>query len=142
MNGNPSRPSLQRVHWRAATPRRLISSIPTKKTHKALRALGIKQFHNHYNPLGQYNSARTGKRKTCCYELYYINTHFLDGTRWWTWITWLFPVIVFIETSRHVIKVCVSINLSKIWKLHKWCRFIQCYGIFGYSLSILIFEEK
>jgi len=43
----------------------------------ALEHIGFRRYHYHYNPLGIYTSVRTGKTRTCCYELYYININFL-----------------------------------------------------------------
>ena len=43
----------------------------------ALEAAGFRRYQVHYNPLGMYNSVRTGKTRTCCYELSYININFL-----------------------------------------------------------------
>ena len=38
---------------------------------------GFRRYHHHFNPNGQYTSVRTGRDRTCCYELYYINIRFL-----------------------------------------------------------------
>jgi len=46
----------------------------------ALERAGFRRYHCHYNPQGTYNSVRTGKTRTCCYELSYINIHFLMPT--------------------------------------------------------------
>jgi hypothetical protein len=43
----------------------------------ALEHIGFRKYHYHSNPLGHYTSVRTGKTRSCCYELYYINIHFL-----------------------------------------------------------------
>ena len=43
----------------------------------ALERIGFRRYHYHYNPQGTYTSVRTGKTRTCCYELNYINIHFL-----------------------------------------------------------------
>jgi len=43
----------------------------------ALELAGFRRYHFHYNPLGTYTSVRTGKTRTCCYELNYVNIHFL-----------------------------------------------------------------
>ena len=47
------------------------------QTLAALERAGFRRYHYHYNPLGTYTSVRTGKTRTCCYELNYINIHFL-----------------------------------------------------------------
>jgi len=43
----------------------------------SLELAGFRRYHFHYNPMGTYTSVRTGKTRTCCYELNYINIHFL-----------------------------------------------------------------
>ena len=43
-----------------------------------IERIGFRQFHCHHNPAGQYYSKHTGKERSCCYELYYINTNFLQ----------------------------------------------------------------
>lgn len=45
---------------------------------RGLELAGFRRFHYHYNPLGRYTSAQTGKTRTCCYELYYVNIRFLS----------------------------------------------------------------
>ena len=47
-------------------------------TLKRLEDAGFRRWHHHMNPLGMYNSRRTGRHLSCCYELYYINTRFLQ----------------------------------------------------------------
>ena len=46
-------------------------------TLQALEHAGFRRYNVHVNPLGQYTSSRTGKTRSCCYELYYVNIHFL-----------------------------------------------------------------
>ena len=44
---------------------------------------GFRRFHIHYNHMGQFISTRSGKHRTCCYEISYININFLQlPTRW------------------------------------------------------------
>ena len=43
----------------------------------ALERAGFRRYNYHYNTLGQYTSVRTGKTRSCCYELYYVNIRFL-----------------------------------------------------------------
>jgi len=43
----------------------------------ALEHVGFRRYNYHYNTLGQYTSIRTGKTRSCCYELYYVNILFL-----------------------------------------------------------------
>ena len=38
---------------------------------------GFRKFHFTYNPLGKYRSVRTGKSRSCCYELYFVNIRYL-----------------------------------------------------------------
>lgn len=38
---------------------------------------GFKKFNYRKNPFGNYISPYTGKERSCCYELHYINTEFL-----------------------------------------------------------------
>ena len=59
------------------TPTRVDQFISYWRTLDKLQQIGFRQWHNHYNPLGQYMSSRTGRTRTCCYELYYVNTNFL-----------------------------------------------------------------
>jgi len=47
------------------------------ETLASLERAGFRCYHYHYNPLGIYTSSRTGKARTCCYELCYININFL-----------------------------------------------------------------
>ena len=43
-----------------------------------IERIGFRRFHYHQNPAHSYRSVYTGKRRTCCSELYYINTNFLQ----------------------------------------------------------------
>ena len=47
------------------------------KTLRKLELLGFRKWLHHSNPFGRYQSTRTGKQQTCCYELYYVNTNFM-----------------------------------------------------------------
>ena len=40
--------------------------------------LGFKQWYHHANSQGQYYSMRSKQYQTCCYELVFINTRFID----------------------------------------------------------------
>jgi len=51
--------------------------IDMYRTLAALERIGFRRYHYHYNPSGIYTSIRTGKTRTCCYELYYVNINFL-----------------------------------------------------------------
>ena len=44
-----------------------------------IERIGFRRFHYHPNiwPDSNYRSVRTGKQRSCCYELFYINTNFL-----------------------------------------------------------------
>lgn len=42
-----------------------------------LEKAGFRRYNVHVNPLGQYTSSRTGKTRSCCFELYYVNIRFL-----------------------------------------------------------------
>ena len=42
-----------------------------------IEKLGFRRFYYHYNPFGKYLSVRSGKQRTCCYELSYVNINFL-----------------------------------------------------------------
>ena len=44
---------------------------------RGLEEQGFRRYHFHYNPFGMYTSIRTGKSRTCCYELYYVNVNYL-----------------------------------------------------------------
>jgi hypothetical protein len=39
---------------------------------------GFRRYLQHPNHYGNYVSTRTGRKRTCCYELYYINIRFLN----------------------------------------------------------------
>ena len=41
---------------------------------------GFRRYHFHFNPYGKYLSIRSGKQRTCCYELSYININFMQVT--------------------------------------------------------------
>ena len=43
---------------------------------KYLEDFGFKRWHVHNNQYGMYDSKRTGKRMTCCFEMYYLNINF------------------------------------------------------------------
>jgi hypothetical protein len=50
-----------------------------RRYHGILRGIeeaGFKRWRHHYNPWGKYLSRRTGMQRTCCYELFYINSRF------------------------------------------------------------------
>ena len=42
-----------------------------------IEKLGFRKFYNHFNPYGRYTSPRTGKERSCCYEMYYVNINYL-----------------------------------------------------------------
>ncbi len=42
---------------------------------------GFRRFHYHFNPYGRFTSLRTGRDRSCCYELYYINLKYLHTDR-------------------------------------------------------------
>ena len=42
-----------------------------------LEKLGFRRFKVHYNHTGQYISMRSGKHRTCCYEMSYINLNYI-----------------------------------------------------------------
>ena len=42
-----------------------------------MERMGFRRFHYHYNPYGKYLSTRSGKQRTCCYELSYVNIKLL-----------------------------------------------------------------
>ncbi len=44
---------------------------------RGLEEIGFRKYHYHVNPYGVYESSWTGKSQSCCYELYYINLHFI-----------------------------------------------------------------
>ena len=44
-----------------------------------LEQQGFRRFAVGYNPHGAYLSQRSGKHRTCCYELSYININFLKS---------------------------------------------------------------
>ena len=39
---------------------------------------GFRRYQFHYNPFGRYDSVRSGRERTCCYELYYVNVKYLS----------------------------------------------------------------
>ncbi|RUS82006.1 hypothetical protein EGW08_010233, partial [Elysia chlorotica] len=43
-----------------------------------LEILGFRKFNYRKNPFGSYKSNITGLERSCCYELHYINSHFLS----------------------------------------------------------------
>ncbi|GFO29573.1 methyltransferase-like protein 24 [Plakobranchus ocellatus] len=43
-----------------------------------LEILGFRKFNYRKNPYGSYKSNITGLERSCCYELHYINSHFLS----------------------------------------------------------------
>ena len=47
-------------------------------TLKTLENLGFLKWRNHFNHFGVYTSVRTQERRTCCYELNYINSQYLQ----------------------------------------------------------------
>jgi hypothetical protein len=42
-----------------------------------LEKVGFRRHHHHVNPAGMYTSLRSGQLQSCCYDLSYINIHFL-----------------------------------------------------------------
>ena len=44
---------------------------------RGLEDIGFRRYRFHFNPMGRYISIRTGKQRSCCYELYYLNLSFL-----------------------------------------------------------------
>ena len=45
-----------------------------------LEKQGFRRYHYHFNPYGRYTSKRSGKDRSCCYELYYVNINFLKDS--------------------------------------------------------------
>jgi hypothetical protein len=43
----------------------------------SLERAGFRKYKYHCNDFGRYTSVRTGKSRSCCYELFYINIRFL-----------------------------------------------------------------
>ena len=46
-----------------------------------LEKIGFRRYHHHVNPTGIYTSLRSGKSRSCCYDLSYINIRYLKPTR-------------------------------------------------------------
>ena len=44
-----------------------------------IERIGFRRFHYHRNPAGRYYSKLTGIERSCCFELFYINTNFLQN---------------------------------------------------------------
>lgn len=44
-----------------------------------LESQGFRRWYWHYNHFGKYISSRTFKKRTCCYELVYININYLTA---------------------------------------------------------------
>ena len=47
-------------------------------TLRLLEQHGFRRFHVHYNHMGQFISMKSGKHRTCCYELSYVNINFIQ----------------------------------------------------------------
>ena len=46
---------------------------------KGFEDQGFRKWLVHSNGWGMYDSKMTGERRTCCYEVYYVNTNFKAG---------------------------------------------------------------
>ena len=46
-----------------------------------IERIGFRRFHYHRNPSGRYRSVHTGKMRSCCYELFYIDINFLQDAK-------------------------------------------------------------
>ena len=43
-----------------------------------LEQAGFRRWYWHFNHFGKYTSKRTGRGRTCCYEMVYININFIN----------------------------------------------------------------
>ena len=47
------------------------------ETLRGLESLGFRKWYTHSNPMGMYTSKRTYKRRSCCFEMVYINANLM-----------------------------------------------------------------
>ncbi len=83
-----------------------------------LEKAGFRKFHFTYNSLGKYTSSRTGKLRTCCYELYYININFL---KFWNVLYFAHSRVYLscqtaFRTACHSVQ-CIEYHINDVWSV-------------------------
>ena len=78
--------NVKQLMFELHTPEVSMVGLPSKRQDfknmadilQQIEALGFRKFRSHTNPNGLFMSPVTGRVRSCCYELYYVNVNFIE----------------------------------------------------------------